>query len=73
MTQTIPAEDYPFVEEFLTDNSGQIQRVVLQIDDYRRLIAAIEDEGLYKAMQLGREEKRLDLSAALQALADDES
>ncbi|MBW4514827.1 MAG: hypothetical protein KME11_06335 [Timaviella obliquedivisa GSE-PSE-MK23-08B] len=49
MTQ-IPANAYPFVEEFLTDNSGQVCKVVLQVDDYRRLLEALEDEWLYRAI-----------------------
>lgn len=71
MTQ-IPANDYPFVEEFLTDNSGQIRKVVLQVDDYRRLLEALEDEWLYRAMQDVKHEVPLSLSAALQELDSDE-
>ncbi len=43
--QSMQSEDYPFVEEFVTDNSGQVCKVVLQLANYRRLIAALEDEG----------------------------
>lgn len=31
----VEAEDYPFVQEFLTENSGQVQKVVLQLEDYK--------------------------------------
>ena len=73
MTQIIQTEDYPFVEKVLTDNDGQIRQVVLQIDDYLRLIEALEDEGLYRAMQRGKDERPLSLEEARRALADDES
>ena len=73
MTQIIQTEDYPFVEKVLTDNDGQIRQVVLQIDDYLSLIKALEDEGLYRAMQRGKDERPLSLEEARRALADDES
>ncbi|MGB3790296.1 MAG: hypothetical protein WA949_19965 [Phormidesmis sp.] len=63
---------YPFVEEFVTDSQGQIQKVVLQLTDYRRLIEMLEDEGLYQAMQASKDEVPLSLIDALQALESDE-
>jgi hypothetical protein len=70
MTQ-IQANDYPFVQEFLTDDSGQVRKVVLQVEDYQRLLEALEDEGLYRAMQEVKDETPLSLSAALQELDGD--
>jgi RelB Antitoxin alpha helical domain len=58
------ARDYPFAQEFITDAEGQIRKVVLDIADYRRLIEAIEDEGLYRAMAEARHEKPLSLEEA---------
>jgi hypothetical protein len=69
----IQAEDYPFVAEFLTDNSGQICKVVLQLEDYQRLLEYVEDQGLYRAMQAVRTETPLSLDEALQVLDADES
>ncbi|MEM6597683.1 MAG: hypothetical protein AAF810_22820 [Cyanobacteria bacterium P01_D01_bin.36] len=66
------AEDYPFVEELLTDRNGQVRKVILQLEDYRTLIEFVEDQGLYKAMQQVRDETPLSLDQALKALDADE-
>ncbi len=71
--QSIQAEDYPYVEELLTDNTGQVLKVVLQLKDYQRLIETLEDEGLYRAMQVVHGETPLSLEAALEVLNSDES
>jgi len=71
MTQ-IQANDYPFVKEFLTDEKGQVHKVVLQIEDYQRLLEALEDEGLYHSMQEVKHEVPLSLNAALQDLDGNE-
>ena len=71
--QSIKAENYPYVEELLTDNTGQVLKVVLQLKDYQRLIEALEDEGLYRAMAAVRGETPLGLEAALELLDADES
>jgi hypothetical protein len=69
-TQTV--ENYSFVEEFSTDKSGQVRKVVLQLKDYLRLLEAFESEGLYQAMQKVKHETPLGLNTALQVLnADD--
>ncbi|MEL7225248.1 MAG: hypothetical protein AAGL17_10365 [Cyanobacteria bacterium J06576_12] len=65
-------EDYPFVEELLTDRNGQVRKVILQLEDYRTLIEFVEDQGLYKAMQQVRDETPLSLDQALKALDADE-
>lgn len=70
MTQ-IQESDYPFVQEFVTDNRGQVHKVVLQVEDYQRLLEALEDEGLYQLMQEVRHEVALNLDAALQDLNSD--
>lgn len=58
------AQNYPFAQEFITDAEGQIRKVVIDIADYRKLIEAIEDEGLYRAMLEARGEKPLSLEEA---------
>ncbi|WP_193193347.1 hypothetical protein [Nostoc sp. MG11] len=45
------AEEYPFVQELITDKKGQVLKVVLEFEEYQRLLEALEDEGLYRAMQ----------------------
>ena len=73
MTQSTQIEEYPFVEELLTDISGQVHKVVLPVKEYRRLLEAIEDESLYQMMQAVRNETPLSLEAALKELDADES
>lgn len=65
-------EDYPFVKEFLTDSEGKVRDVVLPLEAYKRLIEAFEDEGLYQAMQVVRNETPLSLEAAMKVLEADE-
>lgn len=61
-------EQYPFAQEFITDAQGQVQKVILNIADYLKLLEALEDEGLYLAMQDVRHETPLSLDDARQAL-----
>lgn len=62
------AEEYPFVQELVTDTDGQVRKVVLNYEDYQQLLEMIEDEGLYRAMQAVKEEKPLTLDEALKEL-----
>ncbi len=62
------AEEYPFVQELITNKNGQVLKVVLEFGDYQRLIEAIEDEGLYRAMQAVKGEMPLRLKEALEVL-----
>jgi len=63
-----PPKTYPFAQEFIIDANGQIQKVVLSLDDYQTLLEALEDEGLYRFMQQVRTERPLDRASALKAL-----
>ena len=65
---SIQASDYPFAQEFVTDASGEILKVIIDIADYRKLLEAIEDEGLYRAMLDVRHEPPLTLTEALSEL-----
>jgi hypothetical protein len=62
------ANSYPFAQEFITDTEGQIQKVILDIADYRALIEALEDDELYRLMTDVRHEAPLDRESALQEL-----
>jgi RelB Antitoxin alpha helical domain len=62
------AEQYPFAQELITDVSGQIRKVILDFNDYKRMLEMIEDEGLYRAMMEVKNETSLDLEAALAEL-----
>lgn len=48
--------------------SGEIRKVILDFTDYQRLLEALEDEGLYRAMMEVKDEPALDLDAALAEL-----
>ena len=63
------AEDYPFVEEFVTDSKGHLRKVVLQLEDYQRLIEVLEEQGLHRAMQFVKGETPLSLDAALRVIS----
>ncbi|MFN6066528.1 MAG: hypothetical protein ACK45T_05020, partial [Pseudanabaena sp.] len=43
-------KDYPFAQDLITDNQGQIQQVIINFEDYQQIIEAYEDTGLYRAM-----------------------
>jgi len=64
------AEPYPFAQELITDAQGHVRKVILDLADYQTLLAALEDEGLYRAMQAVRDETPLSLSAALSVLEE---
>lgn len=61
-------KDYPFAQELITDSQGHIQKVVINFQDYERIIEAIEDEGLYRAMREVKDETPLSLEEALAEL-----
>jgi hypothetical protein len=59
------AKNYPFAQELITDTQGHILKVVINFQDYERIIGAIEDEGLYRAMVEVEDETPLSLKEAL--------
>ncbi|MFM6203329.1 MAG: hypothetical protein ACKPE1_30065, partial [Dolichospermum sp.] len=50
---------YPFAQELITDIQGNIRKVVIDFQDYLRLLEAIEDEGLILAMKEVENETQL--------------
>ena len=62
------ANQYPFAQELITDIEGNIRKVVIDFQDYLRLIEAIEDEGLILAMKEVENEKPLNIDEALAEL-----
>ena len=60
--------EYPFAKELITNARGQVHKVVLDFRSYRRLIAEVEDAGLYRAMKRAAREKPLTREQALEAL-----
>jgi PHD/YefM family antitoxin component YafN of YafNO toxin-antitoxin module len=39
-------KDYPFAQDLITDNQGQIQQVIINFEDYQQMIEAYEDTPL---------------------------
>ncbi len=62
------AKNYPFAQELITDTQGHILKVVINFQDYERIIETIEDEGLYRAMMEVKHETPLSLEEALTEL-----
>ena len=58
-------KDYPFAQDLITDNQGQIQQVIINFEDYQQMIEAYEDTGLYCAMIDVKDETPLTLEEAL--------
>jgi len=64
-------QDYPFVQELVTNTQGDVLKVVMNFQDYERFIEAIEDEGLYRAMMEAKDEVPLTLEEALVELEEE--
>lgn len=62
------AENYPFAQELILDTDGHIRKVVIDFNDYQRLVEAIEDEGLVRAMMEVKDETPLSLEQAFTQL-----
>ena len=58
-------KDYPFAQDLITDNQGQIQQVIINFEDYQQIIETYKDTGLYRAMIDVKEETPLTLEEAL--------
>ncbi|MBC5796788.1 hypothetical protein H5968_16930 [Sphaerospermopsis sp. LEGE 00249] len=62
------ADKYPFAQELITDIQGNIRKVVMDFQEYLRLLEALEDEGLILAMKEVENETPLNLDEALAEL-----
>jgi hypothetical protein len=67
----IASENYPFVKEFITDSTGQIDKVVINLSDYQKLVELMEDEGVYQAVLEVKDEIPLSLVDALKELCSE--
>ncbi len=61
-------KNYPFAQELITDTQGHVLKVVINFQDYERIIETIEDEGLYRAMMEVKQEVPLNIDEALAEL-----
>jgi hypothetical protein len=64
----ITLENYPFVKEFIINSSGEVDKVIINLGDYQKLVELVEDEGIYRAVLEVKDEIPLSLSDALQEL-----
>ncbi|MBD2665922.1 hypothetical protein B6N60_02671 [Richelia sinica FACHB-800] len=62
------ADKYPFAQELITDIDGNIRKVVMDFQEYLRLLEALEDEGLILAMKEVENETPLNFNEALAEL-----
>ncbi|TAF03280.1 MAG: hypothetical protein EAZ77_17550 [Nostocales cyanobacterium] len=62
------ADKYPFAQELITDIQGNIRKVVMDFQEYLRLLEALEDEGLIIAMKEVEKETPLNFDEALAEL-----
>jgi hypothetical protein len=62
-------ESYPFVKALITDPNGNVNQVVLDLAEYKRLLEGIEDDGLIQAMAEAEGEPSLSLEEALVELS----
>lgn len=60
--------DYPFTQELITDTQGNISKVIINFDDYQKILEIIEDKGLYRAMQETIDETPMSKEEALERL-----
>lgn len=67
-TNQIQTNNYPFAEELITDIEGNIKKVVMDFQEYLRLLEALEDEGLILAMKEVESETPLNFDQALAEL-----
>ena len=60
--------EFPFAAALMTNRRGEVAKVVLNLRDYRALLEAVEDAGLYRAMKRVAREKPLSREAASASL-----
>ncbi|MDJ0590181.1 MAG: hypothetical protein QNJ72_09335 [Pleurocapsa sp. MO_226.B13] len=60
--------DYPFAQELITDTQGNISKVIINFEDYQKILEMLEDRGLYRAMQDTENETPMSKEEALKEL-----
>ena len=60
--------DYPFTQELITDTQGNISKVIIDFNDYQKILEMLEDRGLYLAMQETIDETPMSKEEALKEL-----
>ncbi len=60
--------NYPFVKELVFDSLEKLDKVIINLSDYQKLIELLEDEAMYRAILEVRDEQSLSLVEAIQEL-----
>ncbi|AIE74116.1 MULTISPECIES: hypothetical protein [unclassified Synechocystis] len=60
--------NYPFAQELIKDSQGKIEKVVIDFDDYQKILENFEDNQLLALMNKVKDEIPLSHSEALEAL-----
>ena len=63
-----PQDKFPFTKALITNRSGRVTQVVMDLNLYRALVEAVEDAGLYEAMKQTAGEHPLSHQEALSVL-----
>lgn len=60
--------NYPFAQELITDTQGNVSKVIINFKDYQHLLELLEDQALYQAMKVTKDEKPMSKEEALKEL-----
>ncbi len=66
------SQNYPFAQELITDTEGNIRKVILSFNDYKRLIEAIENQAIYPAKIETQDEMNHNFEQALTEIERDD-
>jgi len=61
------------IKKFITNETGEVESIVLPIEEYNKIIELIEDYGLGLAMKVAEKEGYLNKNEALKFLENDKS
>lgn len=61
------------IKKFITNETGEVESIVLPIEEYNKIIELIEDYGLGLAMKAAEKEGYLNKNEALKFLENDKS
>jgi hypothetical protein len=60
--------NYPFAQELITDTQGNVSKVIINFKDYQHLLELLEDQALYQAMKVTKDETPMSKEEALKEL-----
>jgi hypothetical protein len=71
LQRDLPLADLPWVREFVVGADGEVEKVVIELNAFRALLAEVEDRGLLRAMAEVEHETPVDRATALATLDSD--